>query len=83
MNPETLGCYWDPQWARAYGDMKAGSEGMYWMETIKETREKTPYKVKVMFRGKAVLAWDMPGEEQPTDEEVATTIRGKTRTLKS
>lgn len=43
---------------------------MYWTEIIKETREKTAYTVKVMFGGTAVFAWDMPGEEQPTDEEV-------------
>lgn len=45
--------------------------------------EKTAYKVKAMLRGATVLAWDMPGEEHPTDEEVAAAIREKTGTFMS
>jgi hypothetical protein len=68
-------CYWSPEgkWIRAHGDSKSRTGGKCWTETMKGNDGK--YKVRVQ-QGKAiVLNFDMPGNSEPSDDDVVTELK--------
>jgi hypothetical protein len=75
-----LGCNWDPtgKWHRAHGDGKSASGGKFFTQTMKTSGSPPQYRVRVM-QGKSVALgpFGMPGDEQPTNDEVVAELKSK------
>jgi len=68
-------CYWSPEgrWNRAHGDGKSATGGRCWTETMKGNDGK--YKVRVKQGKTVVLRLDMPGDSEPTSNDVITEMK--------
>lgn len=75
-----VGFYWDPagRWLRAHGYGKSTSGGKFFTETMKTSGDKPVYSVRVMQDDRVVLKFEMPGEAQPSDDDVVRELKQRT-----
>ncbi|KAJ5091821.1 hypothetical protein NUU61_006691 [Penicillium alfredii] len=77
---ENFVCHWDPAgaWNRVYGGKKSNSMGFFVTENMKTSGEKPVCRVRVKRGSSVVLGFDMPGEDQPSNEDVARELKSQT-----